>query len=870
MTVIREIGWHVAGLMVLAGAGAAAAADDAPGARDYFPVPHDAVVRPLGLIPHGVCDPSGAPECAGQPDNPADVLLAGGYPLDVPGLGVPVGGVGGGSFMINQSGTFGPWTFGGEQNGTRWENRILPQAAFHLREQLGDQPANLRTLAADGPQNVGPLGPVADRSWGNPLPAWNVLKPGEARYAALYPFGWMQYKPFRTDVSMRFFSPIVPHNDQLTSMPVAYFDVKLANHTNVTDRVSVMFTMPNAPAHVGSTPASVRTGFFARADTDPVSGVTGVTLGAEDPANTPDEAHSEWSLAARPQFGQTATYTTSWNANGDGSDIYAPFRQTGQLGNKPVDGSFSAGAVAVSVTLLPGQSTIVSFALSWDFPQITYGNLGTIWMRRYTDFYGARETAKNGYVEGSYKYHQAFNIAKDALAAHDETLAAVNAWYQPILAQAAYPPILRTAALNQLYQVAFKMPLWEGGLVSNSVAPTLGQRLGTALPGTHLFFEQDASGGGNSNMGWDVGSYGYLTYNLLFPTIERDRLLGLAQAIMVDPNGNPDTGAGADPYISWGESSPPVPGTTQFIDVPSKKIYRLYAYALLQDDPLFLSYVYPAMKKELAFLQGTILAGQNLPDTPIIPPGYIYPVFPNTYDVIPTIGRDAYDSQLYLLALEVMIAAGQKTAEAPSVIAAWKQELATAKAEFEQVFWDPKNSWYRYTEYTSGTATHIDTLFAQHVAERLHLPDLLDIGRYFAQLSQYDRFLSRDTSGQVVGAANMALPRGVTTWPILLDLFGVTEPRQETMVWVGTNYFEGAEYYQAGSRFDLQELKNHGIQMASGVARQVWADDKNGFVFDTPEAWQKYGVGLYLYPGYERPLAIWDLIDTIKPVSIGR
>ena len=452
------------------------------------------------------------------------------------------------------------------------------------------------------------------------------------------------------------------------------------------------------------------------------TGVTAVTLSADDPTNTPDEASSQWTIAAKPGPGQKVTYTTSWNADGDGADVYKPFKATGMLGNTPIDASASAGAIVVTVTLQPGQVATVPFVLAWDFPQITYGNNQTVWMRRYTDFYGAQETSTNDYVGGSYPFHQGYHIADDALASHDANLDAVTAWYLPLLADTAYPELLRTAALNQLYQVAFKMPLWEGGLVGNTVAPTLGQRLGTSLPGTHLFFEMDSAAGGNTNMGWDVGSYGYLAYDTFFPTIERDRLRGLAQAIMLDPYGDPDTGAGTNPYISWTESSAPVPGTTEFIDVPSKKIYRMYAYAVINDDYSFLQSVYPAMKKELAFIQGVIAPGQNLPEAPTIPQGYIYPVFPNTYDVIPTIGRDAYDSQLYVLALEVMIASGKITGERPEILAKWETAAAAAKAEFESVFWDPTNNWYRYTEYTTGSAVHLDTLFAQHVAERFGLP----------------------------------------------------------------------------------------------------------------------------------------------------
>jgi non-lysosomal glucosylceramidase len=114
-------------------------------ASSSFAFPAAAVVRPLGEIPKGTCNPQGSQVCNGEAPGGGDIQK-GGYPLSVPGLGVPVGGVGAGSFMVNQAGTFGPWDFGGSQDST-WEMRILPQAAFHFREQVGSSPATVKTLA---------------------------------------------------------------------------------------------------------------------------------------------------------------------------------------------------------------------------------------------------------------------------------------------------------------------------------------------------------------------------------------------------------------------------------------------------------------------------------------------------------------------------------------------------------------------------------------------------------------------------------------------------------------------------------------------------------------------------------------------------
>jgi uncharacterized protein (DUF608 family) len=816
----------------------------------------------------------GSQACQGAPVSLQSLeqnILEGGFPLDVPGLGIPVGGVGAGSFMINQDGTFGPWNFGGSQDAT-WENRILPQAAVHFREQVGSSPATVTTLATDGPNAVGTDGPVATRSWGSPLSGWNLLQPGQGTYSALYPFGWETYTAFKTNVSIMFYSPIVAGQDVPTSLPLVYFDVKLANNTGKNDNVSMMFTMPNAPDHTTGTPASVRQGYTSTFENDPRTGVQAVTLGADSPSNTPDAANSSWTIAAKPASGQHVSYTTSWNANGNGSDVYAPFTQTGALSDQPLDNTDSAGAIAVSANLAPGQTTTIPFALTWDFPQVGFDNNQTVWMRRYTDFFGAREDSQNNYIPSSYPGDQSFSIANDALALQTFGLADVEHWYTPIADNPAYPVAVRTAALNQLYQLVFNDSFWEGGLVSNTVQPTAGQRLGSQAPGTHLFDTADSAVPwsddsdyvfvNNANE-YDVDSYGYLAYDLLFPNLERDRILALSEATMLDPNGDPGqiyvASSTSDPFITWSESSPPSPGTTGFVDIPSKNIYRDYAYAELHHDTGFLQAAYPAMQKELTYLQGLVPPGSYLPESPYL--------FANTYDVIPVNQYDVYDTSLYILALEATLAAGQQLGENPNSLAPLYNGLSQAKAQFETVFWDPVHQAYRYTPgpTTTDDTVMLDTFFAENVAEQLGLPDVLNPQHMQAQLANYYSSFEKavDPSGNLLGAPNMILPSGVSTYPYV-GPFGTVE---ETEVWTGTNYEVASTYINAGKRFRDPALVDDGVTMASAISNQVWQTPSNGFAFDAPEAWHQNTTSLYRYPAYARPLAAWDDLESIRPLQ---
>ena len=831
--------------------------------RDFFSIPAAATVRPLGDIPSG-------PTTPGFP----------GLPESVPGLGIPLGGVGAGSFMVNQSGTFGPWFFGGSQDDS-WEMRALPQAAFHIREQVGSEPSTIKTLATKGPQSSS-----AARTWQSPLSGWNLLQSGEGSYAALYPFGWEDYTAFQDDVSMRFFSPIVAGEDRRTSLPVAYFDVRVANHTSKTSNVSVMFTMPNAPAHEGRQPETIRTGLGSHYTNDRKTGVQAVTLTSNSASNTPDATKSEWTIAARPQAGQKASYTTSWNADGDGTDVYTPFSATGSLADTPIDNSHSAGAMSVSVTLRPGQITTVPFALSWDFPQVSFADNNTVWMRRYTDFYGARETPQNSYVKGSYPFNQSLAIAQDALVEHDKSVRDVEQWWKPIATDPVYPQVLRTGALNQLAQVPFKTALWEGGLVSNSVAPTGGIRQGTSVPGSHLYLgvDSNAGGGANGGMGTEVGTYSALAYTQVFPTIERDRLRAKVEAVDADPYGDPwDPGttsstdpaaysATGDPFITWTQGPQPSPGNVWFLDRPSENLFRLYDYGRTSGDKKFLQRAYPAMKKLLSYVQATIPAGSTLPEVPDMnhPSADLKSPLPfaNVFDVIPANKVDAYTSQLYLLALESISAAGKRLGESRATLASWSSQLAAAKAEYESTFWNPDHHYYRYTPgpTTDNDSVLLATFFAQHLAERAGLPDLVNVAHYREQLTtQTALFASqRDAAGRDIGSPNMALPPGSTGFPYV----GFAGTTYEDGVWPTVNYFVGADYVTASERFKDPQLKREGIALGSAVATQVWQVDENGYQFNTPLQWNKTDAGRWIYPAFESNLASWELINAIKPVRV--
>ncbi|MET7701069.1 GH116 family glycosyl-hydrolase [Streptomyces sp. NPDC005485] len=805
-------------------------------------------------------------------DAPNTAPFAMGNPMAQPGLGVPVGGLGAGSFMINQAGTFGPWNMGGSIN-ANYENRILPQAALHVRAQAvpphkqdsgsqsGTPTAQTRSLA------------VNTKDFGSVSPAFKTLDAGAGTYSALYPFGQIDYRDPVPDaqVSTKFWTPIVAGNDKLSSQPVAYFDVTITNNAKKTRDISTMLTWPNAPAHVAakvqsapSSEVSKRTGYYSKFQRDAKTGVAGVVLGASSPSNTPDSQNSEWTVAARPQNTQKMSYTTSWDGNGSGADVYKAFTDRGALPNRAIDDSASAGAIVLSAKLKPKQSTTMHYVLAWDFPQISFSNpSGTqqnVWMRRYTEFYGAKSDHTNRYVPSSYPGRQAFSIADRNLTARSSTLAKVNKWWEPYAHDASVSPAVRRAGLNELNQLTFNSSFWESGLVSTNGAAGPGARIGSRTPGTHLF--HTITGGGWYDSGeLNVQMQAAKVTRQLFPSIEKDWTRAQAQMVMQDPNGRvPDSPGGLEnPWLGWQGSSEPAAPKAKFSDTPMKFILRAYAAYEATGDHKLLRDVYPALKRAW---QNDVLpripAGQALlPD-----PG----TFANTYDIL---GQDdgsvdIYTSGLYALTAEAMIAATED-AEDLGVTGildtrALRTRLTATKSAIEANFWT--GTYYRFTNAGhKSTDVFADAIWPQYAAQQMNLPDVLPMDRVAKHLKTVYPIMkkAKDAKGRLSGAPNLI--------PITGEPYGFLPPGYEFQapeVWTGTNFGVAATYIEIGRRLKDATLISYGRQLGSAVSHQIY-DPKsisNGsYAFNTPEAWQGTDPTTYRAANYVRALAAWDLLE---------
>lgn len=797
------------------------------GISNAFDIPRGAWQRSIGDVPWG-CE------------------------SNCPNRGIALGGFGAGSFMYSITGNFGPWA---DEVG-EYEGIWLRGAAFHVYDRKGDV-QDVRCLSTE---------PLL-------MPeAWRLMRVGDGTYYALQPRGWCVYHKFRCEVSSEFFSPIIPHNYRETSYPVAVWQFWLSNPSVDSAEISIMFTWPNPAFGDGS---QARTGFTNTLVQDSL--VTGIVLKADHPSNPPETQNSEWCIATRQMENVTVSYT-SWDASGDGSDVWYQFWDDGVLSDSlhPLE---SAAAIAVKVELPPDGSAVVPMVLSWDFPVVefksTYGSgHSTQWWKRYCEYF---DTLSNN----------SFQIAQEALYNYTDWEAQVDSWMSAYIDDPEYPDWLLCAAFNELYYNQFGGSFWESGLRSGHTEEFMDLH-----PEDHKNFIMESQVytlSGNIN----VGHYSSIVYAKFWPEMERDLLRCHADVVMHYPYCNPsvpnqtspeigaprDCSEGycriadpffvLDPHAYRSRPAPCAEGDMHVLtDNSSKFIQRCWRYFSLYQDMAFLEYVWPAVESTYHFMKSYDCEDEpkdSLPDVH----GY-----DNTYDGWGMYGTEMYGGGFWIGALQAVdtMAAVLSKPIRPEV-QAW---LEAARRNLDAQLWDSTGLYYQIdTESLYPNAVFTDALCGQRYCESFGLPDILPRWKMNAHLQKvYDICVAPNPD---FGAKLGRLPDGSTV---------PTGDRDTYEYWVGTTYYTAALMYHAG-------MTEEALNTAWGAYHPVYEVDSLAYWFNTPEAWWDGGVhprpatasswgkdhqlpdhqstptsldntSLKNPHQYQRPRAVWELMFEMK------
>ncbi|MEO1208680.1 MAG: GH116 family glycosyl-hydrolase, partial [Cyanobacteria bacterium J06638_20] len=644
-------------------------------------------------------------------------------------------------------------------------------------------------------------------------------------YHALYPRSWYIYENvFKAELTCEQFSPIWAQNYQEASYPVAVFLWTAHNPTDEPLTLSILLSWQNMVGWFTNTAPSPEV--LQRDDGSPyydyvpaigqsmgsrnhfvqVGDVMGCVMdGAwSQTGQLPQEGEGQWAIATQIQPNTEIFYNTRWNPAGDGQDLWKTFAVDGSLVNSALDTPANEGeqlgcAIAVRLTLQPGETCEIPMTLAWDLPVTEYA-AGISECRRYTDFFGR---------EGCH----AWAIAKTALAHYETWRQQIIDWQQPILDQPDLPTWFKMALFNELYDLTSGGTLWTAATDKDPVG-----QFAVLECIDYRWYES-----------LDVRLYGGFATLILWPELEkavirafaraipaaddRTRIIGYYYTVGEENHFAPRKLKGATPHDLGAPNEHPFVQTNytsyqdcnQWKDLPSDFVIQVYrAYKLTgETDVDFLAECWPAVTETLKYLKRFDTDSDGIPENGGAPD--------QTFDDWQLKGVSAYCGGLWMAALasaiaiaQVLTAADRAPGNTPILITQYERWLAQSRNVYHKRLWNGR--YYRLETGSDSEVVMADQLCGQFCTQLLGLPDLVEakyvrsaldavydacfvkFNDYAAQNAkpQEQKFIGSQTgtfrsvqSGVAIGAANGVLPDGSPEDP---------DGTHQLEVWTGINF----------------------------------------------------------------------------------
>src|SRR5262249_49443901 len=162
-------------------------------------------------------------------------------------------------------------------------------------------------------------------------------------------------------LSVEQFSPVIPHDYQASSYPLAIFTYTATNPSNQPVSVGLLFTWKNS---LFGSEQDLKAGALVhgvRQDGD----LVGIQLGRSESFSS-----KEWdgtlAIAAQKSAGVSIGVQPGFDVSGDGSDVWSDFAASGALHDSrtsasSVEGKSLGAAISATFTLQPGESVQVPF-----------------------------------------------------------------------------------------------------------------------------------------------------------------------------------------------------------------------------------------------------------------------------------------------------------------------------------------------------------------------------------------------------------------------------------------------------------------------------------------------------------------------------
>lgn len=706
--------------------------------------------------------------------------------------GMPLGGFGAGTFSQTYRGDF-----------SRWHLEIgkhIYRTLFTC--QFGIFEAGKAFILNDHKPNDGSL------------LSWNFEKQN-GTYYALYPRAYFEYKDL--NLIQEQFSPIIPHNYQETSYPVAIFRWHIGNPKNKVRDLSILWTWESI--------------FGSSENIFYQENIFGGLI-FDNLVDKKNNKYGQMGIFVQKEDIEIS-YLNSFNPKGDGSEVWNTFSKEGVLNlnylgqDKLSSYKNSPGAICAKISLKPYENKIITFALVWDFP-ILETDLSTRWNKFYTKFFG-----KDG--------RNIVKIARKAFNEHDRWLSEIKKW-QELFLKRNEPDWFKAMLLNELYYLADGGTIWTIGRDTEKISRQE-EHFGVLECFDYPFYET-----------LDVRFYGSFPLLKLWPELEKVVMRDYFKSIDLEIKekkffNHPLVTATGERKIKG--AMPHDLGTPQedpflrinayehldvniWKDLNSKfvlLVYRDFCFTG-KNDVSFLKGAWHPIVEAIKYLKqfdrdnDCLIENDNIPD--------------QTYDNWVMNGPSTYCNGLWLASLSAGIEIAKVLNKDYKLFQAW---LEMGKMNLESKLWG--GEYYLFdTKSSHKEAIMADALCGQWYADLLGLGDIFQRDRVSSTLKKIFDFNVKKIANGNIGAVNGINPDGT----LLPESKIWKQNTQSNEIWTGVTL-------ALASHMNLRGFKAHAMQTAQGIYSVI---NEKGYWFRTPEAWDINGN--FRASMYQRPGAIWAFI----------
>lgn len=402
-------------------------------------------------------------------------------------------------------------------------------------------------------------------------------------YLGLFPRATVQFPDpaLPVSVTLRAFTPLVPQDLGSSTIPAAIFVFTVRNEARAPIDASVAFSWENFLG-VGGTASkggfSDRTGNTVTA-APPVEGIFGMRMaGPSKPAADPEtrfyyNAQGNYALMAQPTTPDTTVTTAGWNALDKTPGWWAGFERDGTVKGSVAAGRegavHPAGVVALKVSLKAGESREIPFVVAWYTPR-----LYTLEGMEYGHFYQKM-------------FGDSSSIARFALQNRLAFASLTDEWQNRLL-RSTLPPWLVHRLIN------------DAAILATNSIYTRDSGLASTKPGPSLFALLEQPGAGPGIGAMDPRMFAHALLAAFFPRLDLQELEQFA-ALQSPAGAIPRLEGSVDETIGGETLANSDNGQKGLVGSSASFAYQVAQYYFWTGDKQFLDRFYPAAKHALEF-----------------------------------------------------------------------------------------------------------------------------------------------------------------------------------------------------------------------------------------------------------------------------